>query len=68
MGFGHPAQLRPERLRKDNVAVQPDLAPGFAVLSQQCQGLTDLDWVRLTFELDPHMDDVHSLVRAIYWR
>lgn len=39
---------------------------GFAVLSQQCQGLKDLDWARLTFELDSYMDEVHSLVRAIY--
>jgi DNA-binding response OmpR family regulator len=39
---------------------------GFAVLSQQCQGLRDLDWARLTFELDSYMDEVHSLVRAIY--
>jgi HD-like signal output (HDOD) protein len=39
---------------------------GFAVLSQQCKGLKDLDWARLTFELDSYMDEVHSLVRAIY--
>jgi HD-like signal output (HDOD) protein len=39
---------------------------GFAVLSQQCQGLKDLDWARLTFELDSYMDEVHSLVHAIY--
>lgn len=39
---------------------------GFAVLSQQCQALRDLDWARLTFELDSYMDEVHSLVRAIY--
>ena len=39
---------------------------GFAVLSQQCQGLKDFDWARLTFELDSYMDEVHSLVRAIY--
>jgi len=37
-----------------------------AVLSQQCQGLKDFDWARLTFELDSYMDEVHSLVRAIY--
>jgi hypothetical protein len=49
------------------LAVQSDLAPGFAVPSQQGQGLKDFDWARLTFELDSHMDDVHSLVRAIYW-
>jgi hypothetical protein len=36
------------------------------VLSQQCEGLKDFDWARLTFELDSYMDEVHSLVRAIY--
>ncbi len=40
--------------------------PGFAVLSQQCPRLKDFDWARLTFELDSYMDEVHSLVRAIY--
>ncbi len=39
---------------------------GFAVLSQQCRGLKDFDWARLTFELDSYLDEVHSLVRAIY--
>lgn len=39
---------------------------GFAVLSQQCKGLKDLDWARLTFELDSYMDEVHALVHAIY--
>jgi HD-like signal output (HDOD) protein len=39
---------------------------GFGVLSQQCEGLKDFDWARLTFELDSYMDEVHSLVRAIY--
>ena len=39
---------------------------GFAVLSQQCQGLKDFDWARLTFELDSYMDEVQSLVRTIY--
>ena len=39
---------------------------GFAVLSQQCQGLKDLDWARLTFEMDSYMDEVHALVRTIY--
>jgi len=37
-----------------------------AVLSQQCQGLKDFDWARLTFELDSYMDEVHALVRSIY--
>jgi DNA-binding response OmpR family regulator len=39
---------------------------GFSILSQQCKGLKDLDWARLTFELDSYMDEVHSLVHAIY--
>jgi HD-like signal output (HDOD) protein len=48
--------------RQVNVLEQP----GFAVLSRQCQGLKDFDWARLTFELDSYMDEVHTLVRAIY--
>jgi len=40
--------------------------PGFNILSQQCAGLKDFDWARLTFELDSYMDEVHALVRAIY--
>ncbi len=39
---------------------------GFSVLSQQCQGLRDFDWARLTFEMDSYMDEVHALVRTIY--
>jgi HD-like signal output (HDOD) protein len=39
---------------------------GFAVLSRQCPSMKDLDWARLTFELDSYMDEVHSLVHAIY--
>jgi hypothetical protein len=39
---------------------------GFALLTQQCAGLKDFDWARLTFELDSYMDEVHSLVRTIY--
>lgn len=39
---------------------------GFAILSKQCQGLKDLDWARLTFEMDSYMDEVHTLVHAIY--
>jgi HD-like signal output (HDOD) protein len=40
--------------------------PGFAVLSQKCHNLQDFDWARLTFELDSYMDEVHTLVHAIY--
>jgi HD-like signal output (HDOD) protein len=40
--------------------------PSFALLSKQCQALKDFDWARLTFELDSYMDEVRSLVRAIY--
>jgi HD-like signal output (HDOD) protein len=39
---------------------------GFSVLSQQCQGLKDFDWARLTFEMDSYLDEVHALVRSIY--
>lgn len=39
---------------------------GFKVLSQQCKGLKDLDWARLTLEMDSYMDEVRSLVSAIY--
>jgi HD-like signal output (HDOD) protein len=38
----------------------------FAVLSQQCPGLKDFDWARLTFEMDAYLDEVHALVHAIY--
>ena len=38
----------------------------FAVLSKECPQLKDFDWARLTFELDSYMDEVHSLVHAIY--
>jgi HD-like signal output (HDOD) protein len=40
--------------------------PSFAVLSQQCKGLNQFDWARMTFEMDSYMDEVHALVRAIY--
>jgi HD-like signal output (HDOD) protein len=39
---------------------------GFALLSQHFKELKDFDWERLTFELDSYMDQVHTLVRAIY--
>lgn len=39
---------------------------GFNLLAQNCTGLRDFDWARLTFELDSYMDEVHGLVRAIY--
>jgi HD-like signal output (HDOD) protein len=40
--------------------------PSFALLSEQCKTMKDLDWARLTFELDAYMDEVHTLVHAIY--
>jgi len=40
--------------------------PGFAVLSQQCQGLKDFDWARLTFEMDFYLAEAHALARTIY--
>lgn len=39
---------------------------GIAVLTKQCPDLKDFDWARLTFEMDSYMDEVHTLVRAIY--
>lgn len=40
--------------------------PSFTLLAQQCHALRDFDWARLTFELDSYMDEVHTLVHAIY--
>jgi len=39
---------------------------GFVLLSQHCENLKDLDWARITFELDSYMNEVRSLVHAIY--
>jgi HD-like signal output (HDOD) protein len=39
---------------------------GFLLLEKQSGVVKNLDWARLTFELDSYMDEVHSLVRAIY--
>lgn len=39
---------------------------GFNVLSVRHPVLKELDWARLTFELESYMDEVHSLVHAIY--
>jgi HD-like signal output (HDOD) protein len=39
---------------------------GFGLLAQHSTALKEFDWARLTFELDSYMDEVHSLVRAIY--
>ena len=39
---------------------------GFNVLSTRHPVLKELDWARLTFELESYMDEVHSLVHAIY--
>jgi len=41
---------------------------GFAVLSEGYPTLKQLDWARLTFELESYLDEVHSLVHAIYRR
>jgi len=40
--------------------------PSFSVLSQQCRQLQEFDWARMTFELDSYLDEVRSLVHAIY--
>jgi HD-like signal output (HDOD) protein len=39
---------------------------GFALLARGSTSVRDFDWARLTFELDSYMDEVRSLVRAIY--
>ena len=39
---------------------------GFRLLAQHSTTLEEFDWARLTFELDSYMEEVHSLVRAIY--
>jgi len=39
---------------------------GFTLLVQDSASFKNFDWARLTFELDSYMDEVHSLVRAIY--
>lgn len=39
---------------------------GFKLLAKHCPTLKEFDWARLTFELDSYMDEVQSLVRAIY--
>lgn len=38
----------------------------FAILSRQYAALRQFDWARLTFEMDSYLDEVHSLVHAIY--
>jgi HD-like signal output (HDOD) protein len=40
--------------------------PGVSVLAQRCPSLRSFDWARLTFELEPYMDEVHTLVHSIY--
>jgi DNA-binding response OmpR family regulator len=49
-------------LREVNLLEQP----GFNALAKLCPTLKDFDWARLTFELDSYMDEVHTLVHAIY--
>jgi len=39
---------------------------GFSLLLQRYPTVKDLDWARLTFELDSYLDEVQILVRAIY--
>jgi two-component system copper resistance phosphate regulon response regulator CusR len=50
----------------ENREVNLQKQTGFGILLQQCKGMKELDWARLTFELDSYMDEVHTLVRAIY--
>jgi HD-like signal output (HDOD) protein len=39
---------------------------GFLYLAQHSSSLAAFDWARLTFEMDSYLEEVHSLVRAIY--
>jgi HD-like signal output (HDOD) protein len=39
---------------------------GFRLLEQHSTAIKQVDWARLTFELDSYMDEVHTLVRTIY--
>lgn len=39
---------------------------GFALLAKNFASMKQLDWARLTFELDSYLDEVHVLVRSIY--
>jgi HD-like signal output (HDOD) protein len=39
---------------------------GFAILAKSSPSLKRFDWARLTFELDSYMDEVQSVVQAIY--
>jgi HD-like signal output (HDOD) protein len=50
----------------ENREVDLVTCPSFGVLSQECKGLENFDWARLTFEMDSYLDEVHTLVRAIY--
>jgi len=38
----------------------------FALLLQSCPALPNLDWARLTFELEGYLDEVHRLVSLLY--
>ena len=51
-------------------ARQVDLAQeeGYGLLLRQFPAMADLDWERLTFELDSYLDEVEQLVRAVYRR
>lgn len=39
---------------------------GFTTLVKECPSLKNLDWARLTFELDGYLDEVRALVHTIY--
>lgn len=39
---------------------------GFELLAATSTSLKEFDWARLTFELDSYLDEVHTLVRAVY--
>jgi HD-like signal output (HDOD) protein len=56
LNYGYPEQRQVSLMEES----------GFPLLAKYSSTLKNFDWARLTFELDSYMDDVHSLVRAIY--
>ena len=56
LGYGYP-----ERRLVDVMGEE-----AFLVLQEECPSVRDLDWARITFELDNYMFEVRRLVSALY--
>ena len=56
LGYGYP-ESRLVNLMQDEA---------LTVLREDCPSLHELDWARITFELDNYMFEVHRLVAALY--